>query len=456
MGPAGGGIAKSAIARIVRRIQFAPMHRRLVLFALALAVCPPAGAQRGPAAPPARVPILIRDVTLIDGTGAAPRAHTDLLLRDGRVAAIGATGTLRGPMPDSVIDGRGLYAMPGLIDAHVHLGTGPWRERAEALRFALRGGVTSVFDLAGDARATGDLQRAVLAGQISGPHIYYVALFGGPAFFTDPRTIDASRGYAPGTAPWMQAVTDTTDFRHAVAMARGTGAVGIKLYAALDSLEVTRATVEAHRQGLRVIAHATTFPGLPSDLVSAGADMLAHTPYLVWQGSPRTADYPDRAKGDFLHVPADGPVIGRLLESMHARGVALNPTLWVFAEAEPPDSVSRVRAPWMYAVTHHAAQLGVRIVAGTDGMDGVQGDSLPALHRELELLVTKAGLTPLQAITAATRNGAWAIGIADRVGTLAAGMTADLLLLAADPATDIRNTRSLRFVIQGGRVVASR
>ena len=421
-------------------------------------LAPAAQAQQPGPARPGDVPILIRNVTLIDGTGASERAGVDLVIRGGRIAEIDAAGasTRTGPAPDSVIDGRGLFAIPGLIDAHVHLGTDPWSERAAALRHALEGGVTSVFDLAGDTRATGDLQRAVLAGQIEGPHVYYVALFGGPDFFADPRTVDASRGYAPGTAPWMQAITDTTDFAHAVAVARGTGATGLKLYAALDSLEVTRATAEAHRQGLRVIAHATTFPGKPSDLVAAGADMLAHTPYLVWQGSPRSDDWRDRAKGDFLHVPADGPVIGGLLTRMRDRGVALNPTLWIFANELPHDSVSRVRTPWMYAVTRRAAQLGVRVVAGTDEMYDPKVDSLPILHRELETLVMDAGLTPLQAITSATENGAWAIGISDSVGTLAPGKVADLVLLGADPTTDIRNTRDIRVVMQAGRVVPRR
>jgi imidazolonepropionase-like amidohydrolase len=423
------------------------MPRARTVLALMLATVASAGAQRGRP----DLPILVRDVTVIDGTGAAPRPHMDLLLAGGRIAAIGPT--VGGSTADSVIDGRGLYAIPGLIDAHVHLGTDPWAQRAAAMERALQGGVTSVFDLAGDARATGDLQRAVLAGQLAGPHVYYVALFGGPRFFTDPRTLDASRGFAPGRAPWMQAVTDTTDFARAVAVARGTGAVGIKLYAALDSTEVTRATAEAHRQGLRVIAHATTFPGLPSDLVAAGADVLAHTPYLVWQGSPRSDDYPDRANGDFRRVPADSPVILHLLESMRARGVALNPTLWIFANELPHDSVSAWRTPWMYAVTREAARLGVRIVAGTDEMVDPTRDSLPILHDELAVLVRDAGLTPLQAITAATKNAAWAIGVDSLRGTLAVGKAADIVLLSADPAADIRNTRTIRVVIEDGRVV---
>jgi imidazolonepropionase-like amidohydrolase len=427
-----------------------------VAVGVALCAASAVAAQQAPpdTAPP--VPLSIRDVTLIDGTGAPPRADVTLVIRDGHIAEIDPGGSMPRDAPDSVIDGRGLYAIPGLIDAHVHTGTDAWQSRADALRHALLGGVTGVFDLAGDTRAVGDLQRAVLAHEIPGPRVYYVALFGGPDFFTDPRTHDASRGYGAGTAPWMQAVTDTTDFARAVALAKGTGATGLKLYAALDSLAVTRATAEAHRQGLRVIAHATTFPGKPTDLVAAGADMLAHTAYLVWQGSPRSTDWRHRASGDFLHVPADAPVIERLLESMRDRGVALNPTLWIFAHASPQDSVARLRTPWMNAVTHRAAELGVRIVAGTDDLYDPKVDSVPILHRELSVLVHDAGLTPMQAITSATANAAWVIGIADSVGTLAPGKVADLVLLGANPLTDIGHTRDVRLVMQGGRVVRAR
>jgi len=101
-------------------------------------------------------------------------------------------------------------------------------------------------------------------------------------------------------------------------------------------------------------------------------------------------------------------VIERLLERMRDHGTMLNPTLWVFAESQRPDSVSALRTPWTYAVTKRAFELGIPIVAGTDGL--FSRDSLPTIHRELELLVTKAGLTPLAAITSATLNGARAIG----------------------------------------------
>jgi imidazolonepropionase-like amidohydrolase len=140
----------------------------------------------------------------------------------------------------------------------------------------------------------------------------------------------------------------------------------------------------------------------------------------------------------------------RLLESMKANGVALNPTLWIFADGPAKDDLASVRTPWMNSVTKRAQDLGVTIAAGTDGM--IQGnDPLPMLHRELEAEVA-AGLTPMQAIVSATQGAAIAIGIDAQRGTLAVGKTADLVLLAADPTSDIRNTRSIRFVVKNGRI----
>jgi imidazolonepropionase-like amidohydrolase len=399
--------------------------------------------------------IKIADVTLIDGSGAAPRPHMTVVVRGGRITELLDAGT-DAPATDTTVDGAGRYLIPGLIDAHVHIGTTPWAREVDQLGRALRGGITSVFDMAGDTRATGDLARASLVGEIRAPSVYYVALMAGPAFFTDRRVLAASRGYAAGTAPWMQSITDETDLVRAVAMARGTGAVAIKLYAALPGPLAAKIVAEAKRQGLRTVAHATTFPGRPLELVEAGVNILAHAPYLVWEGSAPTDSFALRARGDFLGVPAASPPMEKLLARMREVGTMLGPTVWVFDESQPADSVSKVRAPWMYAVTARAAHLGVPLVAGTDGLFGVRGDSLPALHRELELLVTRGGLTPAQAITSATLNGARAIGVADQTGSIAVGKAADLVLLDGDPLADIRNTRRIAAVIKNGVVVNAR
>ena len=428
--------------------------RRILVVVLALAATAVVAAQRGGRGAAAAASLVIEDTTLIDGTGAAPRPHVTIVIHDGRIARIGAAADPSGePATTPIVDGRGLFAIPGLIDAHVHLSGSTWQQRSDQLAQALRGGVTSVFDLAGDARINGDLARAVATGEIQGPHIYYTALMAGPPFFHDPRVLAASQGYAAGTAPWMQAITPETDMVRAVAAAKGTGATAIKLYAALDAATVTRIAAEAHRQGLRVVAHATTFPAKPSDLIAAGVDMLAHAAYLVWEGSPPSTDYPNRAKGDFAHVAADAPEIERVLQAMKSKDIALNPTLWIFAEGQPKDDLSPLRIAWMNAVTRRAAEIGVPIVAGTDNLLDARVDTLPILHRELEQLVTGAKMTPMQAIVSATRNAAHAMGIDRTVGTVEPDRAADLLLLAADPTIDIRATREIRVVVAGGRVV---
>jgi imidazolonepropionase-like amidohydrolase len=417
---------------------------------LAACACVTLAAQPAPRSGPPS--LLIRDVTLIDGTGAAPRGHVNLVVRNGRIAQV-VDGTSE-ISADLVVNGSGLFAIPGLFDAHVHLSPSPWDERVADLGRMLRGGITSVYDVAGDVRETGDFARAVIAGDIDGPTIDYLALMAGPAFFTDPRVIASSVGFAPGTAPWMRAITPETDLVTAVAAARGSGASGLKLYAALDAPTVDRIAAEAHRQGMRTMAHATVFPAKPGDLVAAGVNVLAHAAYLVWEGSPPSPDYTKRAQGDFEHVKPDDPAIERLLVSMRDKGVALNPTLWIFAAGPSShDEKAAVRTAWQNAVTHRAAELGITIAAGTDALLDAR-THLPVLHAELEQEVSGAGLTPMQALVSATSGAAKAVGVDRDRGSLEAGKAADIVLLSANPLDDIRNTTTIRYVIKGGRLVA--
>lgn len=408
----------------------------------------PAVSQRGQGRPAVTV---IRDVTLIDGTGAPAKPHAMIYVRDGVISTIA-----QGPgevTPDATtIDGTGLFAIPGLFDAHVHVTGGTHASAVDELERALNGGVTSVWDMAGDARMASELSREAAAGEIASPTIYYVALMAGPPFFTDPRVVGASRGFDPGTAPWAQAITASTDFGRAVAAAKGTGASAIKLYAALDADVVRRATAEARAQGLKVVAHATVFPGKPSDLVAARVTMLAHAAYLVWEGSPASTDYTKRASGDFAGVPADSPAIEKLLASMRDNSVALNPTLWVLGERQPDDAVNRARMAWMYAVTRRANAIGVQIVAGTDGLTD-RSRPLPVIHHELELLVTQAGLTPMQALRSATQLAARAVGVDQKRGTIEPGKAADIVLLTANPLDEISNTSKIQTVIKDGRAI---
>jgi imidazolonepropionase-like amidohydrolase len=392
-------------------------------------------------------PVALTHVTVIDGTGARPQRDMTLLIVRGRIADLFRSGTKPLPPDAQVLDLAGRFVIPGLIDSHVHLATDPSDEdRREVverrLRNALRGGVTAVRDMAGDGRALADLSRAALVGDIESPAIYYAAVMAGPEFFDDPRVRAASRGVAPGTAPWARAVTAATDWQIAVAEAKGTGATGIKVYAAISAAVLRPLVAEAHRQGLRVWAHATLFPARPSEVVQAGVDVVSHASMLVWEGVP-VLQYGKRGRPDPIMQPTDSRM-AKLLHQMAQRGAILDATLFV-------SNGSAKEAAWSAAVAHEAWAAGVPISAGTDSIGVDKEGALPNIHEELRLLVERAGLSPLAALTAATRNGAQALGIEATRGTIAEGKAADLVVLSGDPTTDIRHTRDIVYVFRDGR-----
>jgi len=207
----------------------------------------------------------------------------------------------------------------------------------------------------------------------------------------------------------MRAITDTTDLRQAVAEARGTGATGTKLYANLDSSLTRRITAEAYRQRLRVWAQAVL------QSLQAGRE-------------------PDLAS----------PELDAVFAAMVRRNTLFEPTL--FVEGDDPSHLA-----FSVAVARRAHQAGVALVAGTDTLAGVD-DTLPNIHAELALLVGRAGLTPQEALRAATRDAAAAIGVLDTRGTVEAGKLADLVVLRANPLQDIRSTRQVELVIKHGKV----
>jgi len=403
---------------------------------------------RSAAAQEAPPPTLIRDVTVVDGPGGV-RDHLDVVLRDGLIESVAPTMGEVG-FDGPVVEGTGRWLVPGLVDAHVHLGDASREEAERTLRWALEGGVTSVRDMAGDARRLAGLKASLVTGEIPGPMVYYVALLAGRPFLEDPRLVGATRGFAPGEAPYMIPLDGGTDVARAVAIAKGTGATAVKLYAALDAALVREATREAHALGLRVWAHSAIFPAKPVEILDAGVDVVSHAPYVIWEAAPPTPDFALRARGDFEGVPVDGADMGLVVDAMVRNGTVLDPTLFVF-DRELDDPVARRRLEWGAAFTRRAHEAGVAIAAGTDGIGRPLAGELPNVHGEMELLVRLAGFTPLQALTAGTMGGARAIGVQGRIGSVEAGKDADLVLLEADPTVDIRNTRRIAAVIQRGR-----
>jgi imidazolonepropionase-like amidohydrolase len=381
-------------------------------------------------------------------------------ITNGRIASIYPSATRRS-RATSELDLSGLFVMPGLFDSHVHLTMGGRPAPAIQLRLVLEGGVTSVRDMAGLVPALRRLAAEAQVDSVLSPRIHFAALVAGPSWFDDPRAKWWTADYALGAAPWQHAVNDTSDVAAIVAAAKATGATAIKIYANLSRRLVERLAAEARRQDLRVWAHSTVFPASPFDVVGAGVHSVAHATYAVWAESD---SLPAVSRGslnlmDLRPDPADSPRIDSLLTAMRESGTVLDATRSVLnvrndnqgALGQDP---SRTIA-WTRAFTRRAHAMGVRIVAGTDAM-GPGRDSVPIVHYELEDLVQYAGLTPIEAIATATVNAAEMLGIAADYGSVAPGKVADLVVLVADPSTDIRNTRRPLMVLKGGRVVHTR
>ncbi len=434
----------------------------MLLFAVFGAALNAAAAQSAPGTPDTLAHIAFVNATVIDGAGAAPVAKQTILVSRGVIEEIFKTGSRKLPADVHVVDVAGKFVIPGFIDSHVHVATDPTGGDANApelLRLALLGGLTSVRDMAGDAIVLRELAMRSKRADSDSPRLFFSSLMAGPSFFNDPRTKASAHGGTPGDVPWMKAITPTTDVKLAVRAAKSTGATAIKIYADLPADLVQKITTEAHRQGMKVWAHSTVFPATALDEVDAGVDVISHAIYLYWAAIPNPPmHYADRVppRSAYDSVPADGPVMEDLFAKMKAQNTVFDATLSILPRFEAATGPSfglvdpKRAAQWAYDATRAAEIAGVTICAGTDGrLVGVR-DSLPGLHGEMELLVTRAGFTPLEALTAATLNSAKAIGSASTLGSIAPGKMADLVVLDADPLSDIRNTRRIAFVVRGG------
>jgi imidazolonepropionase-like amidohydrolase len=411
--------------------------------------------------------LALANVTVIDGQGGAPKPRMTLLIKGGRIVDIFATGKKKLPGEATLMDLSGRYVIPGLIDSHYHLLLNRGQAEEEArLRFAFLGGITTVRDLAGDAIKLAEMARTASDSAVQFPRVYFSALFAGPTWFVDDRVGLMMHGLAPGKAAWARAVTPETDIAKAMMEAKATGATGIKLYADLTPDQVGKLSREAHRQGLKVWTHLTIFPSRPSDAIAARADVVSHSVDFVYEMvSAMPAQFKDARYSDidWKNMSAEAPAITSLLRRMRRQRTILDATLLpthsrvVERELAKPEAERKLRDPlaldnWLFSVTRRAHQMGVMLVVGTDIQEAPRKQELPNIHTEMELLVSKCGLTPLETLTAATRNGALALGIEDAYGTIAKGKVADLVVLSADPSIDIRNTRKIVYVIKAGKL----
>jgi imidazolonepropionase-like amidohydrolase len=320
----------------------------------------------------------------------------------------------------------------------------------------LLSGITTVRDMAGDARALASISRDAMTGDIVSPDIFYAALLAGPTFFKDPRTIESTKGGMPGNMPYMKSVTDSTNIELTVAAAKGTGATAIKLYAEISGQLAKKISTEAHAQQIQVWSHADLTIASPLEVIQAGVNSISHAGMLAkwpfnkipdaWKVKGLTENFWDSV---FNTLP-----VNDYISAMLANKTILDPTLLVYKNRlEDPSISEKVRAntlaQWNIAkrFTKLAIEKGVPVCTGTDTDDN------KFVQREMKLFVQEIGITPIQAIICATKIGAMAIGIENITGTIEVGKLANLVVLSDNPASDINNIDKVTLVIKNGKLI---
>ena len=355
------------------------------------------------------------------------------------------------------IDMTGKYLIPGLIDSHVHHATDPdgfdnQQDTLQRLRTLLRGGVTGVRDMGGDTRALVRLSRDAMLDQIQSPDIFYSIIIGGHEFFADPRTISSAKGYAAGSTPWMAAVDDQTNLDHVMLKAVGLGATGIKVYADIDKSLLPSIVAAAKRHGLKVWSHVYIGTVKPLEAIEAGVETLSHAPdfagqiiedYKKWRRQNQAPDQKQEA-ASFKSTSYDN-----IWASMKESGAILDATMTVFESRKSLNENTDKRYKHTKMLTRLAHKNGITISAGTDAFS----DTEVQLYKELRLLVDDGGLSPIEAIQAATINNAKVIGKEDLVGSITKGKQANLVVLSEDPTKDIEHIASIAHVIKNGHFI---
>ncbi|MFC3582199.1 amidohydrolase family protein [Sphingomonas hylomeconis] len=413
--------------------------------------------------PANRTPTLIDHVLMFDSIAGTYVPDRAVLIADGKVAAVGAGGSITAPTGATVLDGRGKTLSPGLWDAHQHVGD-DW-----SLLQNLATGMTNYRSPGSEIEDALSILKRRAAGDLLAPD-------GKVSVVIDRKDPLAAQG--------ALTVSSAAETIAAVDKIKAAGLWGVKFYTSMTPAWIAPGAAEAHRLGLHVNGHVPA--GMrPLDAVRAGYDEVTHINFIMMQAMPQAvvdkANTAARLEGPAKYgkdVDLDSPAMKAFYAELAERKTIIDPTLTVweplmtsdgsalspeyapFAEVAPPAVVRgwkisgyplfdgltrndfRKSFAKMVGLVGRLHKAGVPIVAGTDGY-GLE------LVRELELY-QQAGLSNAAALQTATIVPARMTGMADRTGSIAVGKTADIILVGGDVSKDLTRLRHVETVFLDG------
>ncbi|MBN2382676.1 amidohydrolase family protein [bacterium] len=402
--------------------------------------------------PSARADLMVlKDVNIVDIRNGTSAAHQDLVLSGDTISFIGPHAQGRGYEGIVEFDCTGDYVIPGLIEGHVHV-TGV---KEESLTLVLKHGVTAVRDMGGDVAYLKELQAAIQSGSLLGPDIYYSALLGGrELIMTDARVrLATPPAFELGQAPWARLVEEDSPIRSIITEARGCGATGIKMYSSLSAELCRRLAEEAHRQHLKVWAHASVYPTTVEDVLSAMVDVVSHVSFLLFKPGW------DMARDGTLAFDPNQLNSARLdsiFQTMKRNNIRLDPTLSILnwqVRSIQDRSKAHDLISLACQVVKTATEQGISLVVGTDCPLPQTKDEKLMLYNEMELLVHEVGLSPAEVLRAVTLNNAEILGIAGTNGTIEVGKRADMVVLDDNPLIRIEAVEHPRLIIKKGILI---
>lgn len=389
--------------------------------------------------------ILLQNVNLIDVNGLKMQSHVNILLENGHIKNIYPYSKNEKIENIQVLNLENQYVIPGLIEAHSHVSRFP----EEDLTKALYCGITSIRDMAGDGGYLAELKQAIYEGELLAPDIYFSAVMAGPKFINNDlrARISTPSNYKLGEAPWMRLVDEKSDYKKIVSEAKKCGATGLKLYADLSKETVKKLTDAAHKQGLKVWAHAYISPANALDVVESDVDVISHIPSLLY------AEDWDLKRDGSMAISEDQfntEYFKSIINTLKEKQIMVDATLSIFKSASNNNEEMMAT---IYKLTKVVYDAGIPITAGTDNSIILKRQKIPALYDEIQTFVNNCGMSPTDAIKCATKNGAIALGIEKTHGTIEIGKVANLVVLTNNPIEKIENIQSVNLVIKNGNLI---